>query len=398
MPVQTTTRRADIDWIRVGAFGLLIIYHVGLFYAPWDWHVHSPHTFEWLRYGAQITNPWRLTLLFLVSGVALRFMSRRLTPVQVLRARAARLVPPFLFGVLVLVPPQSWIEAVNKFGWRQDFLAWWLSEFSPAGFRDGIPLNHLWFVLYIGVYSLVAAILLLQPAVLRFIQKVLENLLSGPLLLIVPIAYLAFARQSLFATYGLSNHLTTDWYNHATSLGAFLLGFALALSDRTWANFERQRWPALIVAALALPLLIALETNPGGMAFDGLIQNSMYAINQWATICAVLGFASRHIRTADGPLLRYLTDAVFPCYLAHQTILVVAANQLAPLALPVEVEAPLLVTTTLGGSLLVYEIVRRLGPLRPLWGLKRHPAPQGGATSSAAGTAADPAARSVKAA
>jgi hypothetical protein len=77
--------------------------------------------------------------------------------------------------------------------------------------------------------------------------------------------------------------------------------------------------------------------------------------------------------------------------------LVIAAHQLAPLALPVEVEAPLLATTTLGGSLLVYELVRRIGPIRPLWGLKRHPAPRAG-KGSAAATAANPAARPAKAA
>jgi hypothetical protein len=49
-PASPLARRADIDWIRVAAFGILILYHVGLVYAPWDWHVHSPHTFEWLRY------------------------------------------------------------------------------------------------------------------------------------------------------------------------------------------------------------------------------------------------------------------------------------------------------------------------------------------------------------
>ena len=36
----------------MAAFGLLIIYHVGLVYAPWDWHVHSRHTYEPLRYAA----------------------------------------------------------------------------------------------------------------------------------------------------------------------------------------------------------------------------------------------------------------------------------------------------------------------------------------------------------
>ena len=45
----SSTRRYDLDWIRVGAFGLLILYHVGLVYGVYGWHVHSVHTFEWMR-------------------------------------------------------------------------------------------------------------------------------------------------------------------------------------------------------------------------------------------------------------------------------------------------------------------------------------------------------------
>ncbi len=364
------SRRADIDWIRVAAFGLLILYHVGLVYAPWDWHVHSPHTFEILRYAALITNPWRLTLLFLVSGIALRLMSRKYLPGQVLKARLARLVPPFLFGVLVLVPPQAWIEAIEKGSFHDSLLAWWLGEFSLTGLRNGVPLNHLWFVLYIGVYSLIAVGLLALPRLMQFLQDGLEEALRGWRLLILPILYLALIRQLLFAHWGLSNHLTSDWYNHAMSLGVFGLGFLLALRDQVWRDFERLRWAFLAVMVTALPLLIALEAHPGGMAFAGSVKNSMFAIDQWATMGTVLGFASRHIRQADGPVLRYLTDAVFPCYLAHQTILVICAHLLKGANLSAGLEASLLVLATLGGSLAVYEVVKRINLIRPLWGLK----------------------------
>ena len=102
----------------------------------------------------------------------------------------------------------------------------------------------------------------------------------------------------------------------------------------------------------------------------GLLKNITFAVDQWATIGAVLGFASAHIRQSDGPLLRYLTDAVFPCYLAHQTLLVIAVWLLKPMNLTVPLEVPLLLTLTLGGSLIVYEIVRRIEFIRPLWGLK----------------------------
>ena len=76
-PLAVATRRHDLDWIRVGAFLLLILYHVGMFYVPWDWHVNSPHPVEALEPVMQLTNPWRLTLLFLVSGAATRFLFER---------------------------------------------------------------------------------------------------------------------------------------------------------------------------------------------------------------------------------------------------------------------------------------------------------------------------------
>src|SRR5215207_2339915 len=40
-PGQSTAasgRRCDLDWIRIGAFGLLILYHVGMLYVPWNFH------------------------------------------------------------------------------------------------------------------------------------------------------------------------------------------------------------------------------------------------------------------------------------------------------------------------------------------------------------------------
>jgi glucan biosynthesis protein C len=106
-------RRYDLDWIRVGAFFLLILYHTGMFYVPWDWHVKTPHIVEGLMPFMLMTNPWRLTLLFLVSGAATRFMADK-TPVgKLTTARIARLLPPLLFAMFVVVPPQSYYQIVE---------------------------------------------------------------------------------------------------------------------------------------------------------------------------------------------------------------------------------------------------------------------------------------------
>lgn len=368
-------RRADLDWIRVTAFGLLILFHVSLVYAPWDWHVHSAHTFAWLEEATLATGPWRLTLLFLVSGAALRFMSRRFTAGEVLRARMARLVPPFLFGVLVLVPPQSWLEATAKGSWTQGLTPWWTHEFSPAGLADGVPINHLWFVLYIGVYSVVATALMTRPAWLAAMEAWFARTLTGWRMLVLPMVFFAVVRQMLFPWFGQTNQLFVDWYNHAISLGVFLFGFAVANNDQVWRELERQRWRALAVVAVALPALMLITAFAGRSDPALILRRGVYGIDQWASIVAIVGFASDHLRRADGPVLRYLTDAVFPCYLIHQTLLVGAAYLVGPLALPAGAEALLLVVATFAGSLLVYEAARRMGPLRPLWGLKRLPAP-----------------------
>ncbi|RYF62556.1 MAG: acetyltransferase, partial [Cytophagaceae bacterium] len=54
-PQPSVVRRHDLDWIRVGAFGLLILYHVGLVYGFYDWHIRSVHRFDWMREGVLIT-------------------------------------------------------------------------------------------------------------------------------------------------------------------------------------------------------------------------------------------------------------------------------------------------------------------------------------------------------
>jgi hypothetical protein len=41
MNVPADGRRLDLDWIRIAAFGLLILYHVGMLYVPWNFHANG---------------------------------------------------------------------------------------------------------------------------------------------------------------------------------------------------------------------------------------------------------------------------------------------------------------------------------------------------------------------
>src|SRR3546814_12802835 len=87
-----------LDWIRVGAFGLLILFHVGMFYVTWDWHVKSDHVSHAIEPLMLASSPWRLTLLFLVSGVATRFITDKLAPGALAGRRTGRVLPPLLLS------------------------------------------------------------------------------------------------------------------------------------------------------------------------------------------------------------------------------------------------------------------------------------------------------------
>jgi hypothetical protein len=95
---------------------------------------------------------------------------------------------------------------------------------------------------------------------------------------------------------------------------------------------------------------------------------------QWLWIAAAFGFACHYLSHRDGPVRRYLTDAIFPFYIIHMLTVVVGGYYLTRLALDAGPEYLLLIAATTLSCFATYEIVRRVAWLRPRFGLKRFPA------------------------
>ena len=404
-------RRHDLDWVRVFAFCLLVLYHVGMYYVTWDWHVKSPHAGPVLEPFMMLTSPWRLSLLFLVSGAATAFLlgkARREaesggTRTRFLGPRSWRLLVPLAFGMLVVVPPQSYYEVVEKLpgGYHDGYLAFWGRYLAADdGFcRDGdclvVPTwNHLWFVAYLWVYTVaIWALARFAPRALEGMSARLASALaSNPGVLLWPVLFFALARIALIGRFGSTHALVDDWYNHVQYFGIFLLGFLIARSGAVWDAFVRVRWPALalwLASWVAIVGYFAAYADIDPPQWLRLAMRGAWGLNQWCAIAAILGFA-RCWNPGDSPALRYLSQAVFPVYILHQTIIVVLAYNLKPFDLPPLLEGPLLVASTFGLCFAGYEAVRRIPPLRPLFGLKRRDAARDRIASTAAYAAKAP--------
>ena len=382
-------RLYGLDWLRIGAFALLILYHIGMFFVPWEWHVKTARPLEWLELPMMAINPWRLALLFVVSGFASRILLAKMKGAGAfVRGRSARLLIPLLAGMVLFVAPQPWAELRASGAVGEGFWTFWTRDYFRFGKLHGLDLptwNHLWFVAYLWVYTLVLAALAGLPAPVRArLQAAFDRLFSGRGLLLWPILLLATARILLFPIFEETHALVNDAYAHVVYGFAFFFGVGLARSGTAWASIRGGWRTALVVGMAGYALIVAIDmTIPGESGeLELVVLRIARSIQAWGLIVGLLGFARAHLNF-DGPARRYLTEAIFPYYIAHQTIIVLAGYWLLPLDLGAGPQFAILIAATVAGCALTFEAGRRIGWLRPLIGLKPRP-PQAAAVAAPA--------------
>jgi peptidoglycan/LPS O-acetylase OafA/YrhL len=376
-------RHYGLDWLRIGAFALLIPYHVGMYFAPGGWVVHAAERVDWIAYPLALVRPWRLCLLFLVSGYASRALLGKLgDPAAFARARSARLLPPLILGVLVIVAPQTWVRAVEA-GYPGS-LGQFLLRDRWAVMASGrwTLVEHLWFLDYLWAYTmaLVAAMLWLPATARARLAGAAAWLAQGWRVALAPLLFVVGARLSILFVIPQGGDLLTDWHGHLAYVPPFLLGFALAGRPGLWAALARSVRPLLAISLACGAFLLWAEaawpdgTRPGHV--DAMLILAASAAMGW-TMPLLLAVAAERWLKRDHPLRATAAEAVFPFYILHQTVIVWLGWAIRPRGLAIAVAYPLLLGATLAACFAFYLIGREVAWLRPWIGLSspapRHP-------------------------
>ncbi len=371
----TGERRHHIDWLRIGAVFLLIPFHTARIFDIWeDNYVKNAQTSDALSYMIAVIAPWHMPLLFVLAGAASWFALGRRTGGQYLAERAKRLLVPFLFGLLVIVPPQVYLAELKRPGYPDSFLQFYPSFFDLpgsdlTGYNGGFTPGHLWFILYLAVFSAVAlpAFLYLRTLSGSRVVSRLAGLMQyrgAIFLLAVPIAFLA-------ALPGVSGK------NPFTYMGLFMCGYLL-LSDAGFQQaIARERLMALVGGVLAMGITLPLmawynnpttERTPLFILFHFLVY-----FNMWFWIVALLGYAQKYLAFSN-KLLGYASEAAYPFYILHQTIIILIGYYVVQWNIGVGPKFLIIGVTAFLGTVLVYELfVRRTNLTRLLFGMKPLP-------------------------
>jgi peptidoglycan/LPS O-acetylase OafA/YrhL len=361
-----------IDWLRVLAVLLLFPFHVSrVFNAGDPFYVKSPYVSSALGAVLSFISVWHMPLLFLLAGASSYFALRKRTVGKYAIERVKRLLLPFIFGFLVLIPPQTWIGGRFNSGYAGSFLHYLTStDFLVFNIRDGgdyyggFGIGHLWFVLWLFMISMVALPLLAwgrgergQAALARF-----ARVLAHPLGWLVAAFILAVGEA-------LPDPVRINPFYY---MAFFVLGYAIMFDGSVIETAERIRWPALITG-FAVAAWFALTWRWRDSLPDPSAERAAITIvanlGCWLVLLGMLGLGKRHL-DKPGPALAYLAPASYPLYIIHQTVIVLAAYVIVDLAIPGSVQWLLLFVVAVTGTFAVYEAVRRVPWLRKGFGLR----------------------------
>lgn len=345
-------RRHDIDWLRVIAIGLLLIYHTAIGFQPWGLFIGFITNDEFLQSlwtPMTLLNIWRIPILFYISGMGLflAFQNRNLK--QLLIERLKRIGIPFFFGSIAIVPIHL-ILIQNYYGTE--------IAFNPS-------MGHLWFLGNILVY-----VILLSPILFFFkkrnnfgIVRLIKKLFSNPLgLLFIILLFILEAFLTKPPIYEMYAYTTHGFH---LGLVAFLSGFLFMFcGEPFWTMIVKWRWLFLVVAST----LFFMRTS------QIVSQQNYYSLvvesNCW--IFALFAFAKKYL-SKESNKLTYLKEAAYPVYILHMAFLYLGSSLIFPLNLAVELKFVLLLLITVGGTLFFYEfVIRRLNAIKPLFGLNRN--------------------------
>ncbi|MCL9806585.1 acyltransferase family protein [Flavobacterium amniphilum] len=369
-------RRYDLDWLRVIVFMLLIFYHVSMFFvAPdWEWHIKNNVTYEWIKYPMKFLNQWRLPILFVISGMGTSYALSKRSAGMFAWERIKRLLLPLIFGMLVIVPPQVYIEKLSKGLIKGSYFDFWPSQAFIGEYPEGnLSWHHLWFIPYLLLFSLVLIPVFIylrknpDCSILRLTKRICQSKWNL-YWFIVPLYLIESFIEPFFEE---THALIGDWFIIINSMTLFFYGFLLiSVKETFWNTVEKYRRTYLYCGLTAFSILLFIITVFEDGYTRHFIEAFIYVASFWSWILTLFGYASKYLNKPSN-LLNYCNQAVYPFYILHQTVTVILAYFVMHLEWGFSSKFIFLSAGTFLISWIIYEFfIRRWLLIRPLFGLQ----------------------------
>lgn len=298
-------RKYYIDNMRWIIILLLIPYHAAM-----AWNIWGEPTYIFFESNKTISSivvffsPYLMPLMFLIAGISTRLALQKRTIGQYVLERAKKLLIPFVFGTILIMPFMTYIADKFNCGYQGDLFqhyAIFFTKFTDLiGADGGFSVGQFWFILYLFLISLIAiGIISLQRKIMR--QKDADI----PLILIclwgLPLPF-------------LSELLSTGGKSLAEYTYIFLVGYYIFSNDDVISKVEKYKWIFLCIGLSAtvcnVYMFIWSDTQ------RTLLNMTAKYISEWFMINAMLGVGKKYLNFG-GKVSKYLSKRSYTFYIFH---------------------------------------------------------------------------------
>jgi glucans biosynthesis protein C len=372
-----TERIYAIDWLRVIAFGILIIYHTAEVFTTWTWWIKNYETSTVLSYVMMFFHEWRMLLLFVISGAATHLALGKRTISKLLSDRVTRILLPLIAGMLFVVPPQIYFIQLHK-GMNVEFWHFYLQIFEFNWFPSGnLHWLHLWYLAFLFVFTLAILPLIKisnsdagKAVVKKLSVNISKPFILFPLVLILEApfyilrlmdsnddlkALVYYFPYYVFGALFLTNKEIRQSFTVHRRLGLF---FSCITSFVLYTCF----W---IKDGYGNPLLNLNFSTASLTVFENL----SVSFNHWFWLIAIIGYALRYL-TSGTPFLTYANKAIAPFYILHQTIIIVLAYYTIDLSYGISTKFFMIISTSFISMFVFYCLLQKTKFTQLLFGIK----------------------------
>jgi peptidoglycan/LPS O-acetylase OafA/YrhL len=367
---QKKERQYYIDWLRIFLILSVFLFHIGMIFNPWNWHIKNDVQVENLKYVMTFLSSWRMPLLFMISGVGTFFALGFRTRKQYLGERTKRLFLPLVAGIFILVPVQVYIERADMY---DSLFAFYPDMFSGIYPEGNFSWHHLWFIAYLFVISLFISPLLnlIRRNGFEKMKTGMVRFLSKPYALnvfLIPMFVLQIVLRPYFPS--SDQNLIYDWASFSQYLLFFLMGVIMLSNPAVPEIMRRQKWIFLVQSGIATALLF---TVPYTFEVYETRMISWYCCSSflaWSCSITVIGFGKQYLNF-NSNLRRVANEAIYPFYLLHQPVIVVLGYYLIQWEMPLIMKAIVITATSFIITVAIYwYLVRPYNAVRIIFGMR----------------------------
>lgn len=370
-----------LDWLRVFAILMVFIFHNTHFFDFIDWSVKNSTESPGMMVVFLMIHFWSMPLFFLLAGAGAKFALDSRSKKEYMVERIKRLLLPLGIGLLLLAPPQGYVECLSKFSFHGSFM-----EYYPQFFKNlshtlrldtfANSVYHLWFLGFLFIFSLIGLplfIWLKSGKAQRFVSKIADFCDKKGIIFLFAVPILI---SNLILRVSFPNY--SDWGDFAYWFIYFIYGYVLFSNAKFRQAINRHGISALVVAAVCL-LLIAMFLLLGysvkwleypNYSVQSIIFMVIYTLLTWSWIVFMLSLGSKRFNF-NNKFLKYSSEAVLPFYLLHQTIILLIGFYVVQWDIAIIPKFLVIASTSLIATIGIYELlVRRVNFIRILFGMK----------------------------